>query len=151
MSKQFSKSAERICALLKIYAPLLTEKQQLYTRKHYEEGIPFSKIAAQAKVSRQSIFDTVNQALAALEHYEQKLQLSSRLGMLSASPQFAGTAESDINPKAVTEDYEQKINYIQQALINIRNKIQQQRVIYNTDWLLRELSALIALLNNGGK
>lgn len=146
MENRQKKTKGRICALLELYGPLLTEKQQQYTRMHYQQGIPFSEIASEVKVSRQSIYDTVNQAIATLEDYEKKLKLFERLAHLPemAQPEAAETAKLT---KPAMAQMENISNKLRQSLISIWHRIRHQRVIYNTDWLLRELNELISLIN----
>ncbi|MCD6385120.1 hypothetical protein J7M23_05010 [Candidatus Sumerlaeota bacterium] len=138
MKKQKTKnSAERIRALLDLYGALLTRKQQQYSRLHYIEGKSFSDIASQFRVSRQSIYDTVRQSVTALEGYEKKLKLLDRFG--KEQPQRL--------PISSTQETKEMLSQLKQALITIQRRILHEQVIYNTDWLLRELDNLISLLN----
>lgn len=65
----------RISLLLDAYGELLTEKQQDFLRRYYEEDFSFGEIAREYNVSRQAIFDSVKHGEAALENYERVLGL----------------------------------------------------------------------------
>jgi hypothetical protein len=65
----------RISLLLDAYGELLTDKQQDFLRRYYEEDFSFGEIAREYKVSRQAIFDSVKHGEAALENYERVLGL----------------------------------------------------------------------------
>ena len=126
----------RINALLAVYGSLLTDKQREYTIKRYKDGLAFSRIAAAAGVSRQSIYDTVRQAVAAMEHYEHHLGLLAQGTHVSEAHSITG--ENNITANNIIE--------IRDALALIQRRICRERVLYNTDWLLRELNRLLALL-----
>lgn len=138
MKKQKTKdSVERIRSLLELYGALLTRKQQEYSRLHFIEGKSYSDIASQSNVSRQSIYDTVRQSVSALEGYEKKLKLLERFGK-DKLQQISETR---------TQETEDLLNQIKQSLSSIQRRILHEQVIYNTDWLVRELDNLISLLN----
>lgn len=65
----------RISLLLDAYGELLTDKQQDFLRRYYEEDFSFGEIAREYNVSRQAIFDSVKHGEAALENYERVLGL----------------------------------------------------------------------------
>ena len=134
-SEKDKNSVERILALLDIYGPLLTSKQRDYTRQRYGERMTFSSIAAGTNVSRQSIYDTVRQAVDAMEHYEATLGLLSVTGDgRRASHQNNGRGE--------------RSKSLKDSLLAIQRRIRHERVIYNTDWLLREINNLITLFDS---
>ena len=59
---------QRVNLLMDCYSDLLTEKQQTYLEYYYQEDYSLSEIAQILDVSRNAVFDS-------LENYEEKLQL----------------------------------------------------------------------------
>ncbi len=131
-----SKSPERIVSLLELYGDLLTRKQQEYTRLHYGEKLPFSKIASRTGVSRQSIYDTVRQALAALNKYEHALQLLPKGDVQQREQPSSGNVHRE----------DSNLSQVKKSLLDIHRRIRHERVIYNTDWILRELRSIISYI-----
>jgi predicted DNA-binding protein YlxM (UPF0122 family) len=65
----------RFALLLDAYGELLTEKQRYFMRRYFEGDFSFGEIAAEARVSRQAVYDAVKHGAAALERYEAALGL----------------------------------------------------------------------------
>ena len=130
-------NARRIGLLLGMYGSLLTAKQRNYTRMHFQEQKRYSDIARESGVSRQSIYDTIRQAIAALENYEANLGLVAR----GENPH----KDSAPLPPELSHGTP-KIDDIRTSLEDIQRRIRHERVLYNTDWLLRELNSLILKL-----
>lgn len=129
--------ARRIGALLGIYGSLLTAKQRDYTRMHYQEQKRYSAIARESGVSRQSIYDTIRQAVSALENYEANLGLLARGE--NVQNELSSIPHKFPHRLIKTDD-------IRTSLEDIQRRIRHERVLYNTDWLLRELNSIISKL-----
>jgi uncharacterized protein len=69
---------ERLNQLFELYGVLLTEKQQAYFMAYYQNDFSLAEIAQEFKVSRNAVFDQLNNAIEHLEHYEQKLKLLNK-------------------------------------------------------------------------
>ncbi len=69
---------ERLNQLYELYGVLLTEKQQAYFVAYYQNDFSFAEIAQEFKVSRNAVFDQLNNAIIHLEHYEEKLKLLAK-------------------------------------------------------------------------
>ncbi len=122
--------------LLNLYGNLLTDKQQEYTRLHYEQGVAYSAIASKAGVTRQSIFDTVQKATDTL------MDIESKLGVIAQNSK-SDDAESKSDYK---KGMPLPIDTMLKKLEVIRRRIMHERVMYNTDWLLRDIDMLISAL-----
>ncbi|MDP2858265.1 MAG: YlxM family DNA-binding protein [Bacillota bacterium] len=68
----------RIAFLLDFYGNLLTEKQHLVLKLHFEEDLSLSEIASMMGVSRAAVHDALKRGQAQLEEYESKLGLVAR-------------------------------------------------------------------------
>ena len=112
----------RMSMLLDTYGSLLTEKQKEFMRLHYEQDLSFGEIATEFGVSRQAIHDSVKHAEHTLEALEQKLALVRQ------------TAPND-QRRAIAEQ-----------VLDLKQRIQQQGIIYNTEWILRELGGIVDVL-----
>ena len=64
--------------LLSFYGALLTDNQRQIMRLHFEEDLSLAEIAAQAGVSRQSVYDVIQRAGQQLIAFEEKLGLCKR-------------------------------------------------------------------------
>lgn len=64
--------------LFDFYGVLLTSKQQEYFKNYYFDDLSLAEIANIYKVSRNAIFDQLNNIYQILENYEQKLHLIKR-------------------------------------------------------------------------
>lgn len=69
---------ERLNQLFELYGVLLTDKQQAYFVAYYQNDFSLSEIAQEFKVSRNAVFDQLNNAIEHLEHYEEKLKLLNK-------------------------------------------------------------------------
>lgn len=69
---------ERLNQLYELYGVLLTEKQQAYFIAYYQNDFSLAEIASEFHVSRNAVFDQLNNAILHLETYEDKLKLLSR-------------------------------------------------------------------------
>lgn len=69
----------RLCLLNDFYGPLLTQRQQEVLRLYYEDNLSLSEIAGEFGISRQGVHDTLKSAGHALEDYESKLGLVSKM------------------------------------------------------------------------
>jgi len=112
----------RMSMLLDIYGPLLTEKQRRFMRMHYEEDLSFGEIASEHAVSRQAIHDSVKHAEKTLEDLEEKLQLVDQSGKRESREDVAA------------------------RVLELKQHIRQHGIIYNTEWIQRELSEIIERL-----
>jgi len=65
----------RMAALLDVYGPLLTERQQEMCRLYYMDDYSLSEISELQGVSRQAIHDTLVRAEQAMEAYENQFGL----------------------------------------------------------------------------
>ena len=82
MSEQknrLEKSVE-VGKLLAVYAPMLTERQQLALRMHFDEDYSLSEIADTLQVSRQNVHDLIVRSSQKLKKYEEALQVVERMG-----------------------------------------------------------------------
>jgi len=68
----------RIAFLLDFYGALLTEKQRLMLKLHFEEDLSLSEIGSMTGVSRAAVHDALKRGQAQLEDYESKLGLVAR-------------------------------------------------------------------------
>lgn len=64
--------------LYDFYGPLLTARQQRVLELYYEQDLSLGEIAAELRVSRQAVHDTVRRAEEALERFEAKLGLAGK-------------------------------------------------------------------------
>lgn len=112
----------RMSMLLDAYGNLLTEKQRQFMRLHYEQDLSFGEIANDYGVSRQAIHDSVKHAERILENLEQKLSLVNQAVGLDERRETAET------------------------ILDLKQKIQQQGIIYNSSWILRELTEVVERL-----
>jgi predicted DNA-binding protein YlxM (UPF0122 family) len=112
----------RMSMLLDAYGSLLTEKQRKFMKLHYEQDLSFGEIAIDFSVSRQAIHDSVRHAERALENLEKKLKLVSQQQGLDHCKKIA------------------------ERLINLKQRVQQQGIIYNSEWIQRGLSDIVESL-----
>ena len=85
--------------LYDFYAPLLTEKQQKYLQYYFHENYSLAEIAEQFDISRQAVYEHIRRSEAALEEYEQRLQLlasfEKRSVCLKQIEQIAASLDDD--------------------------------------------------------
>jgi predicted DNA-binding protein YlxM (UPF0122 family) len=65
----------RINMLFDFYEPLLTEKQQNFTRYYFQDNYSFGEISSLFHITRQAVYEHIKRAEAMLEEYESKLHL----------------------------------------------------------------------------
>ncbi len=112
----------RMSMLLDTYGPLLTDKQRQFMQMHYEQDLSFGEIAAMNGVSRQAIHDSVKHAEHALEELEAKLSLVDQSFRLDQRHELA------------------------ERVLNLKQRIRQTGIIYNTEWIQQELSMIVDAL-----
>ena len=108
----------RMSMLLDAYGSLLTEKQRKFMKLHYEQDLSFGEIAGDFAVSRQAIHDSVRHAERSLENLEKKLKL-------------VGQSQGLDQRKKVAD-----------RLIDLKQRIQSQGIIYNSEWIQRSLGEI---------
>lgn len=64
--------------LFDLYGDLLTEKQQTYFKDYYFENLSLGEISENYNVSRNAVFNQLNQIEEKLNFYEEKLKLYSK-------------------------------------------------------------------------
>lgn len=121
----------RVRALLDLYGTLLTPKQLLLARCHYQQEKSLSEIARQQQVSRQAIHDAMAQVRHQLEYYEEKLQLWAKRDAAHLVP-----AQTSVPPQ------------LREKLEGLRARISRQRIIYSVDWIVNDLNDLLRLLDS---
>jgi len=109
----------RMSLLLDTYGPLLTDKQRLFMTLHYEQDLSFGEIAQSHNVSRQAIHDSVKHAESSLEEIESKLKL----------------VDQTLRPDRRRE--------LAERLLNLKQRIRQTGIIYNTEWIQLELAEVV--------
>lgn len=68
---------ERMNALLDVYEPLLTVKQQSIMDMYYKEDFSLSEIAEELHITRAAVNDHIKRSIHILEDYEKKLNLAA--------------------------------------------------------------------------
>ena len=63
----------RVARLYDFYGPLLTPKQKRWLELHYHNDLSLGEIAQEEGISRQAVYDSLQRAVRALEHYEARL------------------------------------------------------------------------------
>jgi predicted DNA-binding protein YlxM (UPF0122 family) len=124
----------RIGQLLDLYGRLLTEKQREFMKLHYADDLSFGEIAFEHNVSRQAIHDAVKHAEQTLEHYEEKL------GFLAQ-----GNPQPAIPKDSHAQDH-QKMAETKQIIRNLKRMLQKKGIIYNVDWIIKDLDQVLRLL-----
>lgn len=110
--------------LLGIYGSLLTRKQFTLAQMHFEQHLSLSEIGRRQAVSRQAVHDAIRHVTKVLEEYEEKLKLSGLLGESGNSRSRSGEATKT-------------------RLIDLRNRLSHQRIIYSVDWVVQDLTQII--------
>lgn len=67
-----------ICFLLDFYGQLLTEKMREILELHFAEDMSLAEISDQYHITRQAVHDSIRRGVAALQEYEEKLNLVQR-------------------------------------------------------------------------
>jgi predicted DNA-binding protein YlxM (UPF0122 family) len=65
----------RINLLFDFYEPLLTEKQQNFTRYYFQDNYTLGEISSLFHITRQAVYEHIKRAEVMLEEYESKLHL----------------------------------------------------------------------------
>lgn len=89
------KEITEVIMLLDFYGNLLTEKQQLIMKYHYEDDMSLGEISEELGISRQAVHDIVKRSEKILENYEDKLMLIDR---------FERQKQSLLNIKRILEE-----------------------------------------------
>lgn len=136
--------------LLDVYGALLTAKQLELASAHYKLGQSFSHIAREHKVSRQAIHDAVRHADRILEEYEQKLGFMASGRKASAVPPPGGSDIHTMTPGEMCAS--SKTSGQAQQLVDIldrlRARVARQGIIYSADWIVKELSEALQLIES---
>ena len=69
----------RISRLIDTYGELLTIKQLNIVTSYYFDNLTISEIGDNFGISRQAVNDCINQSVKALQNYEDKLQIVTKL------------------------------------------------------------------------
>ena len=105
--------------LLDFYGALLTDTQREMMRLSYDEDYSLAEIAKMGSVSRQSVYDTLERAGAALAKYEEKLGLCARF--LKTREEIAACAEA-LKKVRAREDTAQYLTEALNALDALRSE-----------------------------
>lgn len=154
MTEEILEKASRICQLLDIYGGLLTERQRRFVELHFAQDFSFGEIAKDFQITRQAVHDTVKNALALLNHYESCLHLLKMTGSQGAEGDQATTSESKSLPEPPEPDIPEgklildktQLIRIMESLRDLRNRVEKQRVIYSSDWIVTRLAEIERLL-----
>jgi predicted DNA-binding protein YlxM (UPF0122 family) len=63
---------------LDVYAPLLSPRRAEAMRMHFEEDLSYAEIAAQMRISRQSVHEHVAEGIKTIRRYESRLGVVDR-------------------------------------------------------------------------
>jgi uncharacterized protein len=67
-----------VSLLVDFYGEILTEKQREVINLYYDEDLSLAEIAAEAKITRQGVRDSIKRGEATLHEMEEKLGLAAR-------------------------------------------------------------------------
>jgi hypothetical protein len=126
-----------------IYGDLLTEKQKRFVVLHFGEDLSFGEIAEQFHVSRQAIYDAVKHAIANLEKFE------GTLGIMAKLKQGGDDAKAENPPIPIISTPAIDLQSLLDNLAHLRTRVKKQRIIYNVDWIVGEISKAISILEKG--
>jgi len=118
----------RMGLLLDTYGDLLTEKQRNFVKLHYLEDYSFGEIAKDYNISRQAVYDAVKVAIETLEKFEAKLGLV-------ANHHPNQSAQSLVSKDTIKE-----------MLIDLRDTISREGIIYDTNSIAKKVDEIIAHL-----
>lgn len=121
--------------LVEVYGALLTERQREVLELHHVGGKSLAEIGRRTGVSRQAVHDAATSGETLLLEFEEKLGLAARLKGKSPTetpkpPPRARTAAT--HSPAVAERLER-----------LCVRLNQQRILYSTDWLVTELRQVL--------
>ncbi|HPS00867.1 MAG TPA: sigma factor-like helix-turn-helix DNA-binding protein [Candidatus Sumerlaeota bacterium] len=119
--------------LFDTYGELLTERQRVFMRLHFEEDLSFSDIAREFKISRQAVHDSVKHALFSLAELERVLGLVTK-------------AESGHNGGSVPAAASVLNAGVAERLVSLRQQVNERCEPPVSEWICREIGELIALV-----
>ena len=125
----------RIGQLLDLYGRLLTEKQREFMKLHYADDLSFGEIAREYNVSRQAIHDAVKHAKSTLEHYE------AQLGFLAQGNRQPAAERNSHTPR------QGRLDETKQIIHNVKKTLQKKGIIYNVNWIVKDLDRILRLLS----
>ncbi len=146
----------RLAQLLDLYGGLLTDRQREFMVLHYEEDLSFGEVARMHDVSRQAVHDAVKHAEAALEGYEEKLNL---LGKGFVRPNTTAEEETPAEVTSASKSSSpSEISGTVPASEELRNAIASLKelhermkrsggILYNADGITREIGGVIDQLD----
>ena len=85
-------NASRMNLLYDFYGGLLKKKQRDIFRMYYAEDLSLAEIAADIRISRQGVHETLKKSAAALEEYERALGLAAKYALAEKTMALAGAA-----------------------------------------------------------
>ncbi|MBX7245864.1 MAG: hypothetical protein K1X53_10215 [Candidatus Sumerlaeaceae bacterium] len=118
LARPNSPERKHLVKLLEIYGCLLTEKQLEFSTRHWVKGETLAAIAADHKVTRQAIHETIFHVKRIVADYDDKLKLSRHTG--------GGVG-----------------NETRDRIEKLRQRIASQGIIYSVDWIVRELGLIL--------
>lgn len=119
--------------LFDTYGELLTERQRVFMRLHFEEDLSFSDIAREFKISRQAVHDSVKHALFSLAELERVLGLVTK-------------AESGHNGGGVPTAAPARSADVSDRLAALRQQVNERCEPSVSGWICQEINDLIALM-----
>jgi len=140
VSEKIIPRVERVNLLMDVYGDLLTDKQKRFVVLHFGEDLSFGEIAEQFHVSRQAIYDAVKHAIANLEKFE------GTLGIVAKLRQGGDDTKAESPPIPVSATPAIDVQSLLDDLARLRTRIKKQRIIYNVDWIVGEISKIISIL-----
>jgi len=140
VSEKIIPRVERVNLLMDVYGDLLTDKQKRFVVLHFGEDLSFGEIAEQFHVSRQAIYDAVKHAIANLEKFE------GTLGIVAKLRQGGDDTKAESPPIPVFATPAIDVQSLLDDLARLRTRIKKQRIIYNVDWIVGEISKIISIL-----
>ncbi len=120
--------------LLDSYGRLLTERQRLFMRLHFEQDLSFSEIAREYSISRQAVHDSVKHAIEALQGFERAL------GLVGST--YGDSGDVDGGQAPIHPD-------ILDGLERLRSYVHDEREGLDASWIEAELDDLIQMLRSG--
>ena len=127
----------RLKELMERYGTLLTEKQASMVSAYAVEGMSFSEVARQSKVSRQAVHESVRSAERVLSEYDDKLKHLTP----QQQEQFN---QQNLNPNA-------DISQVVSKLESLKMRIAKTGIIYSVDWIRREIDTVMTMLEPGSE
>jgi len=125
----------RMGLLLDTYGDLLTERQKNFVKFHYLDDCSFGEIAKEYNISRQAVYDAVKVATETLEEFEAKLRLVANNNLVQ-NGQKVETEQCSVPT----------IDKIKEMLIDLRDAVAREGIIYDTDSIAKKVDEVIARL-----